>query len=153
MVRHYSLPRRSREEIMRRHRSGLYLGPGQVLRHSLGHGLFLAHLWRFRLFVAYISMCAAGIGALLLGASAGLWRPSVLWALLAAVAVAGLAAKKRSLREAGLSLFAWTLVAAGMIRGFARAPRPAETYPVPEARAPGAGPGDRGSHSRIRGER
>ncbi len=129
MVEHLSPPRRSLAEMRRRVRGRLYRGIGQVLRRSLSTGLFLDHAWRLRVFVSFALFLALGLLALLAVPIAGTAGPLLAWLLALGALAALLAIRKRSLREAALSLAILAAIAFEAARGFL-APLPArEMYP------------------------
>jgi GT2 family glycosyltransferase len=129
MVEHVSAPRRSLAEMRRRVRGRLYRGVGQVLRRSLSTGLFLDHASRLRVFVAFALFLAFGLLALLAWLLAGAALPLLAWCVALAALAALLAIRKRSLREAALSIAILAVIAVEAARGFL-APLPApEMYP------------------------
>jgi hypothetical protein len=121
-ARHWSAPRPSFGELSRRWRTGICFGQGEVLKLYLGRPGFGALFLRQRLYVAALGLWLLGIAALVASAASGDWRLLGVWALVPLVVIAGMSAKKRSLRLGALSLATWTLQAAGMVVGFVRFP-------------------------------
>lgn len=118
--RHWSAPRPSLAEVLRRWRTGLCYGQGQVLRLYLGRPGFFVLLRRQALFVATLAAWAAGVAALLAGAAGAGPVPLLAWLAGAALAFAGFSIRKRSARVAALSILTWTMHGAGLVLGFFR---------------------------------
>ena len=118
--RHWSAPRPSLAEVLRRWRGGLFYGQGQVLRLYLGRPGFAALLRRQGLYLATLLGWAAGALALLTAALGRGLTPLAAWLALAALAYAGFTLRKKSARVAGLSILTWTLQGAGLVFGFVR---------------------------------
>lgn len=100
--------------------SGYYHGPGQVLRASLRHGVFAAHLVRLRLYAAVLGWLAMGLAALTLLA----WtiRPIAGWLGLTALFVLVRLITRGRL---GLySLVSWVYGAVGLVGGAFMPARP-----------------------------
>jgi hypothetical protein len=120
--RHWSAPRPSFGELGRRWRTGLCFGQGQVLRLYAGRPGFGALLRRQQLYLATLSLWAAGVVAFVAAAATG--RAWVLgaWAMALAAVLAVMTARKRSVRLAVHALLTWTLNGAGLVVGLARTP-------------------------------
>jgi hypothetical protein len=116
--KHWSGPRPSFSELGRRWRTGLCFGMGEVLRLYVGRKGLGTLLWRQRLYVATLAAWAAGAAALAWRLARGDGAPLALWATLAALALALMAARKRSLRLGLHAVLTWTVNAAGMVVGF-----------------------------------
>lgn len=130
--RHWSAPRPSLAEVLRRWRGGLFYGQGQVLRLYLGRPGFMALLRRQGLYVATLLGWAAGMLALF---AAGLGRDATAlaaWLIVAVLAFATFTLHKRSARVAALSILTWTLQGAGLVLGFLRGLE--RGLPAPEGR-------------------
>ncbi len=118
--RHWSAPRPSLAELVRRWRTGLCYGQGQVLRLYFGRPGFFRLLRRQGLYIATLAAWATGLAALsaaVLGAGPG---PLAIWATLALSGLAAMTFRKRSVRVAALSVLTWTMNGAGMILGLLR---------------------------------
>jgi len=121
-ARHWSAPRPNLRELGRRWRTGICFGQGQVLRLYLGRPGFGVLLRRQWLYVAAITMWAAGLVAAIAGILARDARPFALWALVPLSALAFMGLRKSSLRLAALSLATWTVNGMGMLVGLFRLP-------------------------------
>ena len=76
MIVHHTTPKSSRREFARRFRRGMFRGNGQVLRRSIGQGLFGQHLRRLNRYVFMLGYLAgAGI---LVGVALGTGEPAPL---------------------------------------------------------------------------
>jgi glycosyltransferase involved in cell wall biosynthesis len=118
--RHWSAPRPSLAELVRRWRSGLCFGQGQVLRLYFGRPGFFTLLRRQALYVATLAVWSGGVAAVTL-AALGRGTDALLgWTAFALLALAGLSVRKRSARLAALSVLTWTLNGLGMVLGFFR---------------------------------
>ncbi len=125
--RHWSAPRPSWAELIRRWRTGLCFGQGQVLRLYWGRPGLGELLLRQRLYVATLVMGLLGVTAALVAARDP--RPLWLWLMIALGTLFALAWRKRSLRLALYSLLTWSLNATGMVAGFMMGPRPPARTP------------------------
>lgn len=120
--RHWSAPRPSFAELVRRWQSGLCYGQGQVLRLYLGRPGFFRLLRRQGLYIAALLWWAAGLAALLAAVFGAGYAPLSIWAGLALIALATMILRKGSARVATLSVLTWTMNGAGMILGALRGP-------------------------------
>jgi len=120
-ARHWSAPRPSFAELNRRWRTGLCFGPGQALRLHLGRPGFAALLRRN---AHYLAMLALWLAAPLAWWAGGA-RALAAWALFPAALLAFMTLRKASLKLALHSLANWSVMAAGMVVGFARGGSPA----------------------------
>jgi len=122
-ARHWSAPRPSFGELLRRWRTGLCFGQGQVLRLYLGRPGFGPLLRRQGLNLGTLI-------AWLAGAAASAWTiarrdpsPLVAWAALVAAALLVMTARKRSMRLDLHALLAWTFNGFGLAVGLLQGPR------------------------------
>ncbi len=111
--------------MWRRWRSGYACGTGELLRAAFGQPwwrLVLRDLRELRLYAAVLA------GWIVLACAAlvpGPWLQRVSLVLgLMLVPVAGMAARKRSLRRAAYAVLSWNVHAAGLLRGLVRQRRP-----------------------------
>jgi len=118
--RHWSAPRPSLAEVLRRWRGGLCYGQGQVLRLYLGRPGFFTLLRRQTLFLATLLGWIAGVLALLAAAAGAGITPFAGWLALAALAFTAFSVRKRSPRVAALSILTWTMHGLGLVLGFFR---------------------------------
>ena len=121
---HDCTPRPSLAEIRRRWSSGLFAGQGLLLRQSWGTPHFGRHLARQRLYLATVAWAALGV----LLAVLALFVPFAatafaFWTLGVLALWAWMALKKRSLALGGLSILAWLVLGAGIVRAWARGAR------------------------------
>jgi len=130
-ARHWSAPRPNVRELVRRWRTGICFGQGQVLRLYLGRRGFGTLLRRQGLFVAALGMWALGIGASVAAALGRDPRPVALWALAPLSVLALMSARKRSPRLGALSLLTWTVQGLGLVVGLFLLP--AGARPIPAA--------------------
>ena len=121
-ARHRSAPRPSLGELVRRWRTGLLFGQGQVLRLYLGRRGFGTVLKRQRLYLAALAMWTFGAAALAAWRVAGDTRPLLLWLVIPFTVVGLMSARKGSLRLGTLALLTWTLQGIGLVVGLFRAP-------------------------------
>jgi hypothetical protein len=134
-ARHWSAPRPTLRELVRRWQTGICFGQGQVLRLYLGRRGFGALLRRQRLYVAALGLWTLGAAAAVAAWAARDPRVFALWALAPLGVLALMSAKKRSLRLGALSLLTWTVQGFGMVVGFFRLPGGARPLsPAAEAR-------------------
>ncbi len=119
-ARHWSAPRPSFAELGRRWQAGLCFGQGQVLRLYLGRSGFGVLLRRQSLYLGTLALWALGVGASALALSVGSPWPLAGWVILPLGVVAGMSARKRSLRLGLLSVLTWTLNGAGLLVGLVR---------------------------------
>jgi cellulose synthase/poly-beta-1,6-N-acetylglucosamine synthase-like glycosyltransferase len=118
---HDCTPRPSLAEIKRRWSSGLFAGQGLLLRQSWGTPSFARHLARQRLYLATVAYAALGVLLAVLalfvpGAAAAF----AAWTLSVLLAWAWMALKKRSLALGGLSILAWLVLGAGIVRAWTK---------------------------------
>lgn len=130
MCNNYTLPVKSWEYFMRRFRTNLWLGHGQVPRYHLKTGLFWTYLKERGTYVIYlIGMLISAVSfllTLLLGNILffGAW-------LLIVVSFLGVYwIKKRSLCSIWLSLAHQSFAAYGAVRGFLITPKSPDEYPT-----------------------
>jgi len=121
-ARHWSAPRPNVRELVRRWRTGICFGQGQVLRLYLGRPGFGTLLRRQWLFVAALGMWMLGIGASVAALARGDLRVVALWALVPIAVLGVMSARKRSLRRGCLSLLTWTVQGLGLVVGLFRLP-------------------------------
>ena len=134
-ARHWSAPRPNVRELVRRWRTGICFGQGQVLRLYLGRRGFGALLKRQGLFVAALGMWTLGVAVSVAAVLAGEPRFVALWALVPLAIVALMSVRKRSLRLGALSLLTWTVQGLGLMVGLFRLPGGARPLsPAAEAR-------------------
>jgi GT2 family glycosyltransferase len=118
-------PRPTWAEFARRWRTGLYAGQGILLRVALGTPHFARHLWRQRLFLAAFFALVVGVvlAVCALFGVRGAAQAFGAWAMLAALTVAAMAVRKRSLSLGALSVVAWVVLGASIVHAFVRGPR------------------------------
>jgi hypothetical protein len=134
-ARHWSAPRPNVRELVRRWRTGICFGQGQVLRLYLGRPGFGTLLRRQGLFVAALGMWTLGVAVSVAAVLAGEPRFVALWALVPLAVLAVMSARKRSLRRGALSLLTWTVQGLGLVVGLFRLPGAARPLsPTAEAR-------------------
>jgi len=134
-ARHWSAPRPTVRELVRRWRTGICFGQGQVLRLYFGRRGFGTLLWRQWLFVAALGMWTLGIGVSVAAMLAREPRWVALWALVPLAVLTLMSARKRSLRRGSLSLLTWTVQGLGLVVGLFRLPDGARPLsPTAEAR-------------------
>ena len=121
-ARHWSAPRPNVRELVRRWRTGICFGQGQVLRLYLGRPGFGTLLRRQGLFVAALGMWTLGIGTSVAAVARGDLRFVALWALVPIAVLGLMSARKRSLRRGWLSLLTWTVQGLGLVVGLFRLP-------------------------------
>jgi len=121
-ARHWSAPRPSFGELVRRWRSGLCFGQGQVLRLYWGSPRLATLLRRQALNLATLGMWLLGALTLAFALISGDTGPLVRWALLPLLVVAVMSVRKRSLKLGVHSLLAWSFNGAGLLVGLFRLP-------------------------------
>jgi GT2 family glycosyltransferase len=130
MCKNYTVPVDSWEYIVRRFRSGLWLGYGQALRYHLNTAMFWMVISEQGSYVVYL------VGVLLLAISLVLTLLSGngvffgAWLLVVGAFVLAVWARKRSLRETLKSVVLRGSIAYGAVRGFLITPWPVEGYPI-----------------------
>lgn len=130
MCKNYTVPLNSWEYIVRRFRTNLWLGYGQVLRYHLSTGMFWMVISEQGSFVVYLVGVLLLIISLLLTLLFGNSLFFGAWLLVAGAFFLAVWAKKRSIRKTWLSILLRGSIAYGAVRGFLMAPRPAEGYPT-----------------------
>jgi glycosyltransferase involved in cell wall biosynthesis len=131
MCKHYGPPFRSWQDSIRRFRKNLWVGYGQVPRYHLRTGL----LWTaLREWDAYSVIFLAGILIFIIIVLFAFVLQNgwllVAWVLVLSAVLVTFWIKKRSLREALLSLVVQGLVAYSAVRGFLMSPRSPVDYPT-----------------------
>jgi len=121
-ARHWSAPRPSLGELLRRWRTGLLFGQGQVLRLYLGRSGFGTLLARQRLYLAALAMWGLGAATLAAWRLRGDARPFLLWLVIPLAVVGVMSARKDSLRLGALAVLTWTLQGMGLVVGLFRVP-------------------------------
>ncbi|HEY2956410.1 MAG TPA: glycosyltransferase family 2 protein [Candidatus Eisenbacteria bacterium] len=121
-ARHWSAPRPSLGELVRRWRTGLFLGQGQVLRLYFGRRGFGEVLRRQGLYLATLWLWLLGVLALLAWPASGDPRAFAAWAALLLAVLVAMSARKRSVRLGTLSVLAWTMHGLGLVAGLALGP-------------------------------
>ncbi|MCC6765499.1 MAG: glycosyltransferase family 2 protein [Deltaproteobacteria bacterium] len=144
MLLHHTIKKETIAGMWRRYSAGMQGGPGQVLRIAWRDGLFLKHARRFNRYIATaVYLLAGALAALATPIASPV--PLLAWAFLGALSVAGLAWRRRSVRDATFIVADWTSVAIGSLRSFVESPRPHEdfTYSLEELTRPMRAPIDR----------
>lgn len=131
MIEHHTLPRESVREFERRIRNGLHRGPGPVLRLAAQQGLLAYHARRYNRYLLMLAYLLCGPTALLVSLMTGRSWVLFAWAAAGVALLAGLAWKRRSLREASFIMLDWTSVAVSLLPGFLRTPRRPESFAPP----------------------
>lgn len=130
MCKNYTLPLKSMDYFMRRLRSNLWLGHGQVPRYHLGSSLFWTYLRERGTYVGYLG----GVFITIMAMLATLFSRKIIflggWLFIVTAALVAFWIKKRSLRQTWLSLAHQTFAAYGAVRGFLMTPQPPEGYPT-----------------------
>jgi len=131
MCTHYGLPENSWEYCVRRVRTNLWAGYGQVPRYHLKSGLLGTFLREYGAYTVFylIGMLTSIASALLVLFLQNVW-PLVIWVLVVGAVFIAFWVKKRSLRGALLSLFLQTALAYSAVRGFLMPPRSPADYPT-----------------------
>jgi glycosyltransferase involved in cell wall biosynthesis len=130
VARHFLASEENFALIWRRRRRNLYLGQGQVIRYHLGDGLLWPFLKERRHPWEPALVLAAGAACAVLSAAQMRWIWVGAWAGVVGSAVAADAARKRSVRRAGLSLAKRLVILEGALRGLALEPRDPSGYPL-----------------------
>jgi glycosyltransferase involved in cell wall biosynthesis len=129
---HYGPPLNSWEYNVRRFRTRLWTGYGQVPRYHIKSGLLWTVLRQRNTYATIIYLAALLISVaviLFTFLSLKIWL-LVIWALAASAVVVVFSIKKRSLRKTWQSLLFQGLVAYSAVRGFLMAPQPPASYPT-----------------------
>lgn len=131
MALHYGLPENSWAYCMRRLRSNLWIGYGQVPRYHLKSGLFWIALRERNLYtVGYlIGMLVFTINVVLAVFAQNAALLAV-WVLTVGPVLVAFWIKKRSLRATLKSLILQGLIACSAVRGFLMTPRSPADYPT-----------------------
>jgi glycosyltransferase involved in cell wall biosynthesis len=130
MSTHFGLPENSWEYCLRRIRSSLWLGYGQVPRHYWGTAMFWTYLSERRSTFAFLLGVLISIIPCLLTL---LFRNvSFLagWALIVSVTLVAYWIRKRSLRSVLSSLLLQAFIAYSAVRGFLMPPQSPAIYPT-----------------------
>jgi glycosyltransferase involved in cell wall biosynthesis len=130
MCVNYTLPVKSWDYFMRRFRTNLWLGHGQVPRYHLKTGLLWMYLKERGTWVVYLMGVLISVAIILLTALSGNIVFLEAWLLIVAAFLGVYWVKKRSLRETWLSVAHQSFAAYGAVRGFLMTPRPLEEYPT-----------------------
>lgn len=130
MCKNYTLPVKSWDYFVRRFRTNLWLGHGQVPRYHLRTGLFWTCLLERGTYVVYLAGVLISIISLLLTLFSGNILFFGTWALIVGAFFAVYWIKKRSLRQTWLSILHQSFAAYGAVRGFLITPRSPEEYPT-----------------------
>jgi GT2 family glycosyltransferase len=130
MCKNYTVPLNSWEYIVRRFRTNLWLGYGQVLRYHLKTGMFWMVISEQGSFVVYLIGVLLLIISFLLTLLSGNSMFFGAWMLVVGALFLAVWAKKRSIRKAWMSIVLRGSIAYGAVRGFLITPRPAEGYPT-----------------------
>ena len=134
MCKNYTLPVDTWDYFVRRFRTNLWVGYGQVLRYYLGTGLFWMYLKERGTYVVYFIGLLISFITLLLTLFSGNTSFFGTWLLIVVAFFVVYWIKKRSLRKVWLSFVHQSFAAYGAVRGFLMTPWP---------------PSDRPGHSRA----
>lgn len=137
---HHTKPKASAADLWRRFRTGMQSGPGQVLRTSIGDGLFLHHLRRFDRYAFTMLFLVVGAAALVTMH----WSrvPLELWLFGAVVVFFALWWRRRHLHEALFILTDWISVALSSIPSFFARPAPRDRFEYELERIPNGAPSE-----------
>ena len=129
---HYGLPEHSVASYKRRWQNRLWVGSGQILRYHLGKPTFpmVARLQGGSYLISSLLAFLGFIGLILFGLARRSGWPLFLAGGGMAAFVALLVIKKRSIPEAGLSLWLRVLIVLSGIKGFLLPPHDPATYPT-----------------------
>jgi len=130
MCRNYTLPVKSWGYFVRRFRTNLWLGGGQVLRYHLRTGLLWTYLKERGTYVVYLIGVLISMITLLLTLLSGNLVFFGSWMLVVGAFLVVYWMKKRSLRRTWLSVAHQTFAAYGAVRGFWIRPRSPKEYPT-----------------------
>jgi glycosyltransferase involved in cell wall biosynthesis len=130
MCKNYTLPLKTWGYFMRRFRTNLWLGHGQVPRYHLKSGLFWTALLDRGTYVVYLVGVLISIITLLLTLFTGNISFFATWTLIIGAFLVVYWIKKRSLRETWMSIVHQSFAAYGAVRGFLMTPRRTEEYPT-----------------------
>jgi hypothetical protein len=130
MCNNYTLPVKSWDYFVRRFRTNLWLGHGQVLRYHLKTGLLWTYLKERGTYIIYLIGILISIASLLLTLLSGNISFFEGWVLIVGVLLAVYWVKKRSLRETFLSIAHQSFATYGAVRGFLITPISPEEYPT-----------------------
>jgi glycosyltransferase involved in cell wall biosynthesis len=122
MITHYTEAVQTIDGFMQRYRRGLRSGTGQVLRLSIGQGLFWYHARRLNRYLMTLGFLLLGAVLAVGGLAAGTALPALAWGIAGGAAFLLLWAKRRNLRNALYIVADWVTVALSIGRGFLRAP-------------------------------
>lgn len=128
MITHRTVPKASGQEFLRRARAGMTSACGQVLRLSIGQGLFAHHARRFNRYLATLGFLVAGAGCMVAALGLGSPAPLLGWLAVAGAGFALLALKRGSLAQAAYIATDWLVVAVTMVPGLLARPRPADSH-------------------------
>lgn len=130
MCRNYTLPVKSWKYFLQRFRTNLWLGHGQVPRYHLKTGMLWMNILERGTYMVYL----IGMFISILGLGVSVFFKDILflavWVLIVVTFFITYAVKKRSLRNAWLSVVHQSFVAYGALRGFLMAPKPPAEYPL-----------------------
>lgn len=133
MFDHYTQPKDTMQEVVRRYRNGLSKGRGQVLRLSISQGLFLYHARRFNRYLLTLAYLFAGIFSIIAGMIFLDTRPPLLSLTVGLIGFAWLSYRRGSFRAAAYIVTDWLLVSISIATDFLKTPKQPESFnPVVE---------------------
>jgi glycosyltransferase involved in cell wall biosynthesis len=134
MFTHHTERDETAQAFLTRIRKGFLRGPGQVLRVSIGNGLFLHHARRFNRPLLTLLYLLAGLATLLYALGSGEPGPALAWAGAGVLAFAVLGIRRRSLASAAFLLVSWATCALACVQPLLSRPQdPASFRPPIEA--------------------
>jgi glycosyltransferase involved in cell wall biosynthesis len=131
MFTHHTERDESAQAFLTRIRKGFLRGPGQVLRASIGNGLFPYHARRFNRPLLTLLYLSAGLLALLYGIISGAFGLVLAWLASIALGFATLAIRRRSLGSATFLLVNWTACALSSVPPLLARPRDPQSFDPP----------------------
>lgn len=128
MITHHTAPKNTVYSFLRRHQRELSRGPGQVLRLSIGQGLFLFQARRFNRYLFMVAYLTCGVVTLIFAALAAKPELPLAWSAFGLLAFGWVCLRQRSLRAATYIVADWASVAVTLIKEFLKRPTPIEKF-------------------------
>lgn len=116
MVRHYGDDTTSLQIFMNRWRSRYLWGCGEYLRYNIFKPTFGRVVWELKIYLAVIAIWTMLIISAILTPFSSI--PLILTTIVIIAGLLLLLARKRSIYQAGFSLFSWNMTAMGLVCGF-----------------------------------
>lgn len=128
MCYHYTMPRDTPQDLLRRLRRGHFIGSGQALRLALKQGRFYFQATRLKRYLIMQAFLMVGLCSAVASVLLGRPLPVVIWMLVGLVVFGLLALRRKSLLSALKITSEWLVGAILVPIGFVRPVRSIETF-------------------------